>query len=112
MVCPFIGWRVTTTAFNGQVDFQFGFGVIHSEQVQVGVDDFNFRRSDDIGRGNLPFTTDVQPQMSGFHIVHDQADLLDLQSYLNNIFPYARDIAELMQHIRDTDGRDGSAREG
>ena len=47
--------------------------------------------------------------MRGFHIVQDQANLLDLQHHLNDIFPHARNVAELMQHIRDADRGDRRA---
>jgi len=38
--------------------------------------------------------------------------LLDLQHDLDDIFPHTRDIAELMQHILDADGRNSCPLQG
>jgi len=76
--------------------------LVHRKQIQVLIHHLHFRRHNQIGRRDRPFTPHLQAQAGGLHIIQQlQPQLLDLQDELGHILAHAGDLGKLMQHIAD-----------
>src|ERR1051325_9255980 len=104
MSAALVGRGVTASALDGKFEVELGLWTVHGEEVEVRVDNFHFGRRNDVGGSDRPFTAHLQMHAGRIYSIQFEAQLLDLQGHLDDIFANTRNFTELMQHIRDTDG--------
>src|SRR5512133_789430 len=94
-----LGRPVAAALLDPQLHLQLGLGV-QGGQVQLGVDDVDVGRGDDVGRGHVTGAGRAQAQ------------LLDVEDDVGDVLLHALDGRELVQDAVDLDGRDRGARDG
>ena len=99
MAASVISRQISASLFYRQVDFQFCLRIIHREQVEFRVHNFDFSRALDISSSDFTVTGYFKLHVRNCHIMQYQADLFDLKHNLQHIFPHTGNRTEFVAHI-------------
>src|SRR5690606_3720444 len=92
-------WQITTPSFNCQIHLHLRIFLVHTEEIEFGVDDLNFRWADQVCCGNRAFTFYFQMDLRGFNIMQFHADQFEIQHDLDNILANTWDGCKFVLYI-------------
>ena len=102
--------EVARAPLDGEVHLDGGVR-LQGQDVLLRVDDLDVRRLDDVRRGDRAGAALDELELRGMGHVALEAQPLEVEEDLDDILLDPRDGAELVRHVPDLHGRDGSALE-
>ena len=106
-----LGGQVADAALDGQVHLDRHVVRVEGHQHQLGVDDLDVGRLGDVGGGDRAGAALDQAELDRVRREALEAQLLDVEDDLGDVFLDAGDRAELVVDVADLDRRDGRALE-
>src|SRR4051812_27280260 len=106
------GAEIADASLDGQVHLDRHVVRVECHQDQVRVDDLDIGRLGDVSRGNRAGPALDEAELDGMTRVALEAELLDVQDDLGDVFLDAGDRRELLVDVADLDARDGRTLEG
>ena len=106
-----LGGEVAHAALDGHVDLDRHVVRVDGQQVLVRIDDLDVGVLLDVVARDRAGAGLEQAQLHRVRRVALEAQLLDVEHHLGDVFLDARDGAELVIHVADLDGRHGRALE-
>ena len=98
-----LGAEVADAALDGQVHLDRHVVGVEGHQDEVGVDDLDVGRLGDVGGDDRAGAALDQPELDRVGREALQAELLDVQDDLGDVFLDARDRRELLVDVADLD---------